>query len=109
MSEQKDFGDPLSVDNLERSLEAIERAAQVIEDMRRYGSNLQNVAQNTVKSYREKWQEELKHQFELKNRIESLSQINTALHQKIDSLEFRLAEQSREIEMLREILWPSKT
>lgn len=105
----RDDSDPVAQD-LDRTVAVIEDAAAAIDEMLRYNRAMKSVAAQGVSHYRAEAEEAQREAAALARQIADLQSekqvIADAYEARIDALEQRIAQQDRELESMRSLLWP---
>jgi predicted ribosome quality control (RQC) complex YloA/Tae2 family protein len=105
----RDASDPVAQD-LDRTVEIIEDAAAAIDEMLRYNRAMKSVAAQGVSHYRAEAEEARREADALAREIEHLQSekqsVASNYEARIEALEQRLAQQERELESMRSLLWP---
>lgn len=105
----RDASDPVAQD-LDRTVEIIEDAAAAIDEMLRYNRAMKSVAAQGVSHYRAEAEDARREADVLARQVEQLQaerqSIASDYEARIQALEQRLAQQERELESMRSLLWP---
>jgi hypothetical protein len=96
--------------DLDRTVEIIEDAAAAIDEMLRYNRAMKSVASQGVSHYRAEAEEARREAAALAREVADLRDgkqaVADAYEARIAALEQRVAQQDRELESMRSLLWP---
>ncbi len=105
----RDTSEPAAQD-LDRTVEIIEDAAAAIDEMLRYNRAMKSVAAQGVSHYRAEAEDARREAATLAREIAKLKSEKQSVaddyQARIEALEQRIAQQDRELESMRSLLWP---